>query len=134
MRRKLLHSKSDTTLIVVKVKNYNVNFRIQFNQLFWMTYTAPAHISNMHKSVYTTKVNEYTVRCNVLNSTFKYLTFLKTFDDNSFLLLKLSLNKCFVRYNNVLKLLVDFHNLEFHLLTYVLIKVTYRLHINLRTR
>ena len=42
-----------------------------------MTNAAPAHVSNMNKSVYTSKVNKYSVRSNILNCSFKNLTFFK---------------------------------------------------------
>ena len=50
----------------------------------------------MDKSVNTAEVNEYTVTCDVLDCTLKYLTLLELTDDLALLLLELSLDKCLV--------------------------------------
>ena len=88
----------------------------------------------MDKSVNATKVDEYTVRSDVFNGTFQYLAFLKLRHDVNFLLLKLSFDKGFVRYNHVFKFVVDFNNFEFHGFTNVNVVIADRLNINLRAR
>ena len=98
-----------------------------------MVDTVPRKVSYVDKSINTTKINKHTVRSNILHSTFKNLTFFK-FTDNFFLLkLDISLDKCFVWYNNVFEVMVDFHHLEFHCFTYINIVITDRLHVDLRT-
>src|SRR5690606_10540434 len=88
----------------------------------------------MDKTINSTKINEYTVRGNVLNSTFKYLTFFKLTNDLFLLLFNIGFNKRFVRYNNVLEFMVDLHNFKFHCFSYVSIVITNWLHVNLRSR
>ena len=85
----------------------------------------------MDESVNTTKVNEYTVRCDILNSTLEYLTLLKLRDDLLALSLELCLDECLVRNNNIAELLIDLNNLELHCLAYEYVVVTYWMYVNL---
>ena len=62
------------------------------------------------------------------------MTFLQTGDDLTLLLFQLCLDEGFVGDHNVLVLLVDFHNLELHLLSDILVVVTDWLYINLAAR
>ena len=87
----------------------------------------------MNQSIYTSKVDKYPVRCNVLHDTFQYLTFFQLADNLFFLLFDIRFDQSFVRYHYVLELVVDFHYFELHGLTYVLIVITDRFHIDLRT-
>ena len=85
----------------------------------------------MDKSVNTTKVDKYAVRCDVLDNTLKDLAFLEFADDISFLSLKLCLDECFVRNYNVAEFVVDLHDLELHCLVDKNIVITYWFNINL---
>ncbi len=85
----------------------------------------------MDKTVNATEVDEYAVAGDVLNGTLEHLTLLELSDDFLALLLKLGLDECLVRYNNVLVLLVDFHNLEFHCLVDKHVVVADGLHVDL---
>ena len=96
-----------------------------------MIYAAPRKVGDMDKTIYATKVDEYTIRSDILNRTLKNLTLLELGDDIFLLLLELSLDESLVRNNNVLKLLVDLNDLEFHGLAYEYIVVTDRLNIDL---
>ena len=88
----------------------------------------------MDETVNTAKVNEYAITCDVLDSSLKNLTFLKLADDLALLLLKFSLDKSFVGYDNVAELLIDLDNLEIHCRVNILIVVADRFDIDLRTR
>src|SRR6056297_696875 len=98
-----------------------------------MVDTRPAKIGNVNKSVNSSKVNKYSVRSDVFNSTFKYLTFFKLTDNFFLLFFDIGFNKRFVRNHNVFEFVVDFHNFEFHCFSYVSIVITDRLHVYLRT-
>ena len=98
-----------------------------------MVDTRPAKVGNVNKSINSSKVNKYSVRSDVFNSTFKYLTFFKLADDFFFLFFDIGFNKRFVRNHNVFEFVVDFHNFEFHCFSNVSIVITDRLHIYLRT-
>ena len=50
----------------------------------------------MDETIYAAEVDEYTVRSDILNSTFEYLTLLKLRDDFLLLCFKFSLDKCLV--------------------------------------
>ena len=134
VRSQLFQTKSDTFLLVIEVKNNNVQLLIQLNDFIRMIYATPRKISNMDQSVYATQVNEYSVRGDIFNSTFKYLSFFQFRDDIFLLLFQLSLDKSFVRYNNILEFLVDLNHFEFHGLTNIDIVIANRLNIDLRTR
>src|SRR5574344_116681 len=127
----LLQTKSDTLLLLIKIKDNNVNLLVKINNLMRIAYTAPRKVCDMNKSVYTAKVNEYTVRCNVLNSTLKYLTLFKVRDNFFLLCFQLSFNKSLVRNNNIAEFLIDLYDLEFHCLAYEYIVVTYWMNVNL---
>ena len=134
MRSQLFQTKSDTFLLVIEVKNNNVQLLIQLNDFVRVVYAAPRKVGNVDQSVYTAQVNEYSVRGDIFNSTFKHLSFFQFRNDIFLLLFQLSLDKSFVRYNNVLEFLVDFNHFEFHGLANIDIIITNRLNIDLRTR
>ena len=98
-----------------------------------MRNTSPRQVCNVDQTVYATQVDEYTVRSDVLDSSFQYLTFFQFGDDFFLLLLELCLDEGFVRHDNVFELLVDFNNLEFHSLTNEYIVVADWLDVDLRT-
>ena len=134
MRSQLFQAKSDTFLFIVEVKDNNVDLLIKLNDFFRMRNTAPRKVCDVDQTVYATQVDEYTVRSDVLNSSFQYLSFFQ-FRDNVFLLcFKLCFDKSLVRYNNVFEFLVDLHDLEFHCLSYEYIIIADRFNVDLRTR
>ena len=134
MRSKLFQTKSDTFLFVIEVKDNNVEFLIQLNNFFRIANASPRKVSDVNQTVYATKVDEYTVRCDIFNSSFENLSFFK-FTDNFFLLLfQFSFDKSFVRYNNVFEFLVDLNHFEFHCFANEYIIVADRFNVNLRTR
>ena len=92
----LLETESDTLLLLIEVEDNNVNLLVERNNLVWIAYAAPREVSDMYESVNTTEVNEYTVRCDVLNSTLEDLTLLKVRDNLLTLCLELSLDECLV--------------------------------------
>ena len=134
MRSQLFQTKSYTFLLVIEVKNNNVQLLIQLNDFVRVIYATPRKVCDVNQSVYATQVNEYSVRGDIFNSTFKYLSFFQFRNDIFLLLFQLSLDKSFVRYNNVLEFLVDFNHFEFHGLANIDIIITNRLNIDLRTR
>ena len=93
---KLLETESDTLLLLIEVEDNNVNLLVESNNLMWIAYAAPREVSDMYESVNTTEVNEYTVRCDVFNSTLEDLTLLKVRDNLLTLCLELSLDECLV--------------------------------------
>ena len=134
MRSQLLQTQSNTFLFVVEVQNNYIQLLIQLNNFARIAYTAPRQVSDVDQTVYAAQVDEYTVRCDIFNSTFQYLSFFKLTNDFFLLLFQFSFNKSLVRNNNVLEFLVDFYNLEFHSLSYEYVVVADRFHIDLRTR
>ena len=74
MRSQLLQTQCDTLLLVIEVKDNNVDLLIQLNDFLGIVNAAPAEVCNVNKTVYATQVDEYTVRGDVLNGTLKYLT------------------------------------------------------------
>ena len=85
----------------------------------------------MDETVNTAEVNEYTVTCDVLDSTLEYLPLLELADDLALLLLELCLDESLVRYNYVAELLVELHDLEDHSCVNKLIEVADRLDVDL---
>ena len=96
MRSELLETKSDTLLLIVEVKDNDVDLLVKLDDLLRIAYAAPAEVCDMDKTVNTAQVNEYTVRGDVLDGTLKYLTLLKLADDLFLLLLKLLFDKSLV--------------------------------------
>ena len=88
----------------------------------------------MDQTIYATQVDEYTVRSDVLDSSFQYLTFFQLRDNVFLLLFQFSFDKSLVRNNHILEFLIDLNDLEFHSLTNEYIVVADRLNIDLRTR
>ena len=99
-----------------------------------IAYAAPRKVCDVDESVNTSEVNEYSVWCNILDSSFENLAFLK-FADNFFLLcFKFSFDQSFMWNNNIAEFLIDFNNFEFHCLSYEYIVVAYRMNVNLASR
>ena len=96
-----------------------------------IAYAAPRKVGDVHQSVYAAKVNEHTIRCDVLDSTFQNLAFLQVRDNLLALCLKLSLDKSLVRNNHVAEFLVNLNNLELHGLAHEDVVVADRMNINL---
>ena len=130
---KLLETKGNALLVFIKVEDNHVDFLIEANNFFRMVDATPRKVGNMYKTINTTKVNKYTIRGNILNSTFEYLSFFKFGNDFSFLDFKFSFDQGLVRHHYVLVFVVDLHNLELHGFAYVYIIVANGLYINLRT-
>ncbi len=99
-----------------------------------MVDTAPGQVGNVDKSVYTTQVDEYPIRGNILNDTFEYLAFFQLTDDLAFLLFDICFDKGFMGNHHVFEFLVDLYDLEFHVFSNVLIVIADRFYIDLGTR
>ena len=134
MRGQLLDAECNTLAVVVEVQNHNVQALVHFDHLFWVIHAAPAEVCDVYKAVDTTEVHEHTIRGDVLDHAFEDLTLLQAGDDLALLLLQLGLDERLVGNHDILVLLVDLDNLEFHLLAHVLIVVTDRLHVDLASR
>ena len=133
MRRQLLHTQCDALFVVVEVQNHNVDFLIHFNHLLRVSNAAVTHVCDVYQPVDTSQIHKYAVRSDVFNTTLKDLADFETLNNEALLLLELSFNQSLVRNNYVLEFLIDFDNLEFHLLAYVLVKVPDWLYVYLRT-
>ena len=97
----LFQAESNSFFRIIKIKNNNIDFFIKFNDFFRMCNPAPWKVCNVNKPVNATKVNKYTIRSDVFNCSFKYLTFFKFTNDIGFLCLKFGFDKSFVRNNNI---------------------------------
>ena len=129
----LLQAEGDTLLLVVEVEDNNVELLVQFHNLVRVVYATPRKVCDVDQAVYAAKVDEYTVRSDVLDSSFQYLTFFQ-FGDDFFLLFQFSFDKSLVRYNNVFEFLVNFNHFEFHCFANEYIIVADRFNVDLRTR
>ena len=96
MGLQLLQTKGYALLLVVEVDDNHVDLLVELYNLFGIAYAAPAEVCDMDKTVHAAEVNEYAVRCDVLDNTFQYLTLLKLGDDLFLLLFKLCLDEGFV--------------------------------------
>ena len=114
MGHELLQTEGDALLLVVEVEDNHVELLIELEHFFGVAYASPREVGDVDKTVHAAEVDEHTVAGDVLDSTFEYLTLFELGDDFALLLFKFGFDECFMRYDNVLELLVDFHNLEFH--------------------
>ena len=94
MRSELLQTESNTLLLIIKVKDNNIEFLTDFNEIMGIVNATPGKICDMYETVNTTQVNEYAVRGNILNNTLEYLTFLEFADDFFLLGFEFCLDKC----------------------------------------
>ena len=92
----LLETERDLLLLLVEIKNNNLNLLLEANNFLWVINATPREVSDMDKTVNATEVNEYTIVSDILNNTLEYLTLLKLADELSSLLLLLCLKKCFM--------------------------------------
>ena len=86
----------------------------------------------MDQSVHTAQIDEYTVRGDVLDRTFEYLTLFELGDDLLLLLLEVGLDEGLVRDHHVLEVVVYLDDLEFHRLFHELIVIADRFYVDLR--
>ena len=110
MGLELLETESDALLFVVEVEDNNVEFLIEFNNFAGLGNAAPREVGDVDKTVNTTEVDEYTVRSDVLDSTFENLTLFELGDDFALLLFEFGFDEGLVRNNNVLEFFVDLDN------------------------
>ena len=78
-----------------------------------------------------TEVDKHSVRSNILDDTFEYLSFFELADDFFLLLFELCFDEHLVRNNYILVFLIDFHNLELHRLLNECIVVANGAHVDL---
>src|SRR3712207_592642 len=133
VRSELLQTEGNALLLFIEVEDNHINLLIERYNLMWIAYAAPRKVCDVDESVNTTEVNEYTIRGDVLDSSFENLTFFELRDNFFLLCFQLSLNESLVRNNNVAELLIDLHNLEFHGLAYEYVVVAYRMNVDLAT-
>ena len=133
VRGELLHAQGNPLLVVVEVQDHHVDLLVHFHHLFRVTHTAVAHVGDVHQTVDASEVDKHAVRSDVLDGAFEDLTHFEALDDETLLLFELGLNEGLVRHHDVLELLVDLDNLEFHLLADVLVEVADGLDVHLRS-
>ena len=81
MRHELLQAESDALLLFVEVENNHIELLVRLNDVVRIVNTAPREVGDVDKTIYATQVDEHTVRGDVLNSTFEYLTLFELSDD-----------------------------------------------------
>ena len=96
MRHELLQAESDALLLFVEVENNHIELLVRLNDVVRIVNTAPREVGDVDKTIYATQVDEHTVRGDVLNSTFEYLTLFELSDNFLALLFELSFNECLV--------------------------------------
>ena len=96
MGLELLEAESDALLLVVEVEDNYIELLVELNHFFGMAYAAPRKVSDVYKTVYAAKVNEYTIGGDVLDSAFEYLAFFEFGDDFALLLFEFGLDESFV--------------------------------------
>jgi len=131
VRSQLLQSQRNTLLQIIVIQNNHLDTIIQLQHLFWVVDTTPRDICNVQQTIDTAQIYEHTERSHVFHNTFQYLSFFQFRQNHRFLCFDIVFNQGFVRYHYILIDFIDFHNFEIHVLTYVLIVITYRLCINL---
>ena len=134
VRSELLQTECYALLLVVEVKDNDVDLLVELNHLVGIVNAAPRQVCDVDESVYATKVDEYAVGGDVLDSSLEDLTLLQLRDNLLLLGLKLCFDEGLVGNYDVAELLVDFHNLEFHGLANELIVVAYGVNVNLASR
>ena len=96
MRGELLQTEGNALLLFIEVENNNVELLVELNDFVGIVYAAPREVGDVDQTVYAAEVDEYTVRSDILNSTFEYLTLLKLRDNLLLLSFEFSLDECLV--------------------------------------
>ena len=131
MRSELLQAERNALLLLIEVEDNDIDLLVELYNLMRIADAAPREVGDMHQSVHTAEVDEYTVRGDVFDSTLEHLTLLQVRDDLFLLSFELGLDECFVRYDDIAELLVDLHHLELHGLAHEHVVVAYRMNVNL---
>ena len=134
MGSELLETEGNALLLVVEVKDNNIDLLVELDNLLGIVNTAPREVGDMDESVNTAEVNKYSVRSDVLDCSLENLTLLQLRDNLALLSLEFCLDECLVRYDYVAVFLIDLDNLELHGLVYELVVVAYWVNVNLATR
>ena len=93
VRSELLQTESDALLLLIEVEDNDIDLLVESNNLVRIAYAAPREVCDVDETVNTAEVNEYTIRSDVLNSTFEDLTLLELADNLLTLLLQLLLDE-----------------------------------------
>ena len=134
VRNELLQAESDTLLVLVEIENNDLQFLVEMYNLLRMIDTTPRKVGDVNETIDTAKVDEHTVRGDVLDRTFENLSLLQLGHDNLLLCLQLGLDKSLVGNDYIAELLIYLDNLEFHRLIDIYIVIADRLYVDLRTR
>ena len=132
--RELLDAEGNPLAVVVEVEDDHVEALVDFDHFLRMAHAAPAEVGDVHQSVHTAEVDEHTVAGDVLDDAFEDLTLLQSGNDLALLLFQLGLDEGLVGDHDVLVLLVDLDDFEFHLLADVLVVVADGLDVDLAAR
>ena len=131
MRSKLFQAEGDTFLIFIEIKNNNLDFLIQFDNLFRMADTSPTKVGNVDESVNAAQVDEYAIGSNIFNGSLEDLSFFQFLDDLGFLCFQFIFDQGFMGNYYVFVFMVDLHHFEFHDFVNKYIIIADGLHINL---
>ena len=96
MWSELFQTESNALLLVIEVEDNDIDFLIELYYLMRIVYATPREVCNVDESVNTAEVNEYTVRSDVLDSTFENLTLFELADDFFLLSLQFGLDESLV--------------------------------------
>ena len=96
MWSELFQTESNALLLVIEVEDNDIDFLIELYYLMRIVYATPREVCNVDESVNTAEVNEYTVRSDVLDSTFENLTLFELADDFFLLSFQLGLDESLV--------------------------------------
>ena len=133
VRSELLETEGDAALGLVEVENDDVDLLVELDNLFGVVDTAPAEVGDVDEAIHAAEVDEHTVAGDVLDHAFQHLTLLEVADNLGLLSLDLVLDESLVADNDVLVLMVDFDDLELHLLVDIHIVVADGFDVDLRT-
>ena len=94
MLGELLETESDPLLLLVEIKDDDLDLFIEGNNLLRVIDTTPGKICNMDETVHTAEVDEYAVVGDVLDGSFENLTLFEFGNEFGPLLLLLCLEQC----------------------------------------
>ncbi len=134
MRGELLETQSDAFLAFVESQDDDIDFLVELNHLFRVGDTTPRQVGDMDKSIHAAQVDKCAVRNDVLDGTFDDLTLFELADDLVLLSFELGFNESLVGDNDILVLVVDLDDLEFHGLVNIHVVVANGFDIDLGTR
>src|ERR1700733_2593770 len=102
MRSELFQTQTNPFLTIIEIKHNHLKFLIEFQDFAWMADSSPANIRDVQQSVQSAQIHKGSEISNVLNGSFKHLSFFQFTHDLGTLGLDITFDESLMRNHSIL--------------------------------